>query len=114
MQEHTLYTISLAIILLGLGFLFLYAEEVELPLVDSIEPFSPAEKVRIEGTLSKLHRSDKVFFLQVQGKRTETLDIVFFPKEDVFLHEGDVVEVEGTVQEFQGSKEIIAEKIMIR
>ena len=114
MQENTLYKVSVLIAILGLGFLYLYAEEAELPFVNNLEDVSPQQKVKIEGTLTRLRQADKVMFLQVQGERIETLDIVFFPQETVFLHEGDRVEVEGTVEEYQGQKEIIAESIVIR
>ena len=114
MNESLLYKISLAAMILGLSFLYIYAEEVQLPVENNIEYISPSEKIRIEGVLTKLSQSEKVMFLQVQGERIEQLDVVFFPKEEIFLHQGDMVEIQGTVEEFQGKKEIIAEEIIIK
>ncbi len=114
MQEKTLYLISVMVILLGLPFLFFYADEADLPSVARIDSELPEEKVRVSGRITRLSDHDKVIFLELQGERIETMEIVLFKEEEIFLHEGDYVEVSGTVEEYRGKKEVIADKVVLK
>lgn len=101
-------------IFFGLIFLFFYAEEVELKSVARIDSELPEEEVRISGRISRLSDHDKVMFLELQGERIETIDVILFKEEDLFLHEGDYVEITGTVEEYEGKKEVIASKVVLK
>ena len=114
MKESTIFTISLVLTIIGLGFLFLYAEEVDLGKVENLDAYQPTQTVKLQGTVGQLRVSEKALFLQVAGQRTETIDVIFFPKEEVFLQEGDNVEVTGQVEEYQGKKEVIAQKVVAK
>jgi len=70
--------------------------------------------VRIAGIITRLHQAEKAYFLQVEGQETTTMDIIFFPNEDIFIEEGDYVEVIGDVEEYQGKKEVIATRVTIK
>ena len=113
MNEKTIVRFSLLMILIGLGFLYLYADELELPALENLDSHPLQEKVRMHGTITSLQKSQKALFLQVQGERIETMDIIFFPQEEPFLKEGDKVEVVGQVEEYQGKKEIVADKVIL-
>ncbi len=114
MKEKTILKISLLVTLFGLILLFLYAEEIDVKVIESIDNRQPEELIKIRGVIEKLTRSDKVIFLQITGERTETTDIIFFPKEDIFLQEGNYVEITGKVEDYQGKKEVIAEKVILK
>ena len=59
-----------------------------------------------------MSQQDRVAFIELQGERVETIDVFLFADEDVYLQEGDYVEITGTVEEYQGKKEVIASKIV--
>jgi len=88
--------------------------EVELERIQSLEDVPLDEEVKIAGMVTKLTKKDKVVFLTVEGLKTETMDIIFFPKEDIFINLGDHVTVEGTVEEYQGKKEVVGNKLVVR
>ena len=48
------------------------------------------------------------------GERIETMDVVVFPEEEIFLTEGAYVKISGMVEEYQGKKELIASKIVMK
>lgn len=112
MNENTLLQASIIMVLLGLTFLYFYAEEVELPTAERLDNLLPEEKVQVQGIISRVSQQEKVAFIELQGERVETMKVVLFPNEDLYLQEGDYVEIVGTVEEYQGKKEVIASKIV--
>lgn len=114
MQEKTLYKVSLLMILTGLAILFIYADGLDLKAVERIETAAASEPVKISGTITKVTTQDKAIFLELEGQRTERTNIIIFNDEELFLQEGESVEIYGTAEEYNGNKEIIASKIVKR
>ena len=114
MDEKTIFKISFVTIIVGLLFLYFYVDEISLEVVETIDTIEPTKLVKMKGTVSKIHTTDKAIFLTIQGSRVETTEIIFFPKEDVFLRKGHYVEIQGVVEEYRGKKEIIASEIIIK
>lgn len=113
MQEDSVKKIAIIVTILGLLFLFIYAEEVELQKVETIDNIPVEENVKISGKISKLVKNNNTYFLVIEGKKIEMMDIILFPKEEIYLKEGQFVEVEGVVEEYLGKKEIIASRIVV-
>jgi len=90
------------------------SEEINIDTIQSLEQIPTEQTVRIAGIITKLRQAEKAYFLQVEGQETTTMDIIFFPDEDLFIEEGDYVEVLGDVEEYQGKKEVIASSIIIK
>ncbi|HLC97615.1 MAG TPA: OB-fold nucleic acid binding domain-containing protein [Candidatus Nanoarchaeia archaeon] len=111
MQEKTVLKIAVVTLLLGFSFLLLYAGDVAIPTTASLDGLPPQEEVKIAGVVQRLSRQENVLFLTVDGQRTETLEIVAFPKEELYLQEGDFVEIQGLIEEYKGKKEVIADSI---
>ncbi|HLD01012.1 MAG TPA: OB-fold nucleic acid binding domain-containing protein [Candidatus Nanoarchaeia archaeon] len=114
MQEKTITIVSVIIIVLGLSFLAFYMDEFKGQVVESIDNIPAAEKVFIQGRVNRVSLNDKVIFLEVEGKKIETMDIVVFGEDNLFIKEGDLVEISGIVEEYQGKKEVIAEEIVVK
>ncbi len=112
MKESQIIKYSAIIALIGLISLFFFSENVNLA---NIEEFTPVEEiVEMEGKISSLRKHEKAYFLKVDGLKKETIDVIFFPEEDVFLEEGSYVSVEGVVEEYKGKREIIASVVKIK
>jgi len=99
-------------VLVGLAFLYFYAGEVEMPTTSQLSNTAPEEKVQIKGIISRVSQQDKVAFIELQGERIETMNVVLFADEEAYLQEGDYVEIVGTVEDYQGKKEVIASQII--
>jgi len=112
MQEKTLYKISIIMVILGLAILFVYVEEIDLKAIQKVESIAPAEAVKITGTVTQLSTQDKAIFIEIEGNRVEKTNVIIFNDENLFLEEGDYVEVSGTVENYNGQKEIIASKVV--
>ncbi len=114
MEEKAIFKLSVIMIVLGMILLFFYAQELNLKVVESLELSSAEETIKIEGIVERLTKTNKTYFLQITGYKPETMDILLFPKSALYLKEGDYVEVQGQVEEYQGKKEVIADEIKIR
>lgn len=112
MNEKTLLKISLAATILGLTFLFFYAGQFDLRAIENAN--LPEEKVQLQGIIKTLQMKDKVAFMVIEGQRVETTPVVVFPPEELFLKAGDYVEIVGTVEEYQGKKEVVASSVILK
>jgi DNA/RNA endonuclease YhcR with UshA esterase domain len=114
MQEKTLRNLALLGVLLGLAALYLFAEEVDVQRIASLDTVDVEETVFLAGEVTNVRQLETVVFLEVTGQRAETMQITFFPKEEVLLHVGDFVEVEGVVDEYRGQTQVIAEQVVVK
>ncbi len=115
MNEKTILYASTIITIIGLLFLYIYSDEFDTKvIVQNLEQLPTSQPVTIQGTITQLQKTDKATFLQISGQRTETADIILFNKEAIFLEEGQQVEISGTVEQFKGKPEIVANKVIVR
>ncbi len=114
MQEKTLVKLSLIITLLGLSFLFVYAQNLDLEPTADLETSTASEKVAMKGTVKNLKVTDKAVFFELQGEKIVYTDVILFPDSSIYLREGDHVELTGQVEEYKGEKELIADKIVLK
>ena len=112
MQEKNILKVSLIVVLIGLAFLFFYAEEIDLKAINNVDESNAGETVKLTGTITKLSTSDKVAFIELEGQQVIKTDVILFSSENIYLQEGDYVEISGTVEEYNNEKEIIANKIV--
>ena len=112
MEENTLKKVSLLVAVLGLLGLWLIASEVDLGVVESIEGVPAGDEVLVKGFVSRVSDVEKVMFLEVENQKVEETTIVLFKDSEIFLEEGDYVEVTGTVEDYNGKKEVIANKVV--
>lgn len=113
MEEKTLLRISLLVALIGLLLLYFFSLELELNTVSNLEDVKKGDKVKVKGVLGKFVEKEKVAFLEVWNEKIEKVNVVLFKDEEKLnLKEGDYVEIEGTVEEYQGQKEVIGNKIV--
>ena len=114
MQEKTLVRLALIITLLGLSFLFVYTQNLDLESTTDLENRIDSEKVAMRGTVKNLKVTDKAVFFELEGEKIVYTDVILFPDSSIYLREGDHVELTGQVEEYKGEKEVIAEKIVLR
>ena len=114
MKEKVLLKIALVISLVGLFMLFMISSEitVEEKTIDKINKDNIDETVKLQGYVSSVKDTDSVLIFSVAQENE--IDIVVFKNgEEISLNEGDYVEVEGTIEEYNGEMEIIGEEIKV-
>lgn len=71
------------------------------------------ETVVITGTVLNVSRRESVVKMEVVPF-VQPIEIVVFPRDELDISEGDVVRVEGRVQQFMRKEEIIADRVSVR
>jgi DNA/RNA endonuclease YhcR with UshA esterase domain len=114
LQEKILKKISITIIILGILSLFLISQEISTNVTDKIDEMQIEQNVKIQGIVQKYTPKEKVIFLEIDAITYLPQKVVLFSDENIYVKKGDIVELEGYVEEYQGQKEIIANKITIK
>jgi hypothetical protein len=112
MQEKTLLKISLLTGIIGIIFLYLVSIAIELPTVQKIDRLAEETEVKLSGIIGKVTSKDQVAFLEVMNEKIEKTDVILFKDQDIYLGEGDYVEITGTIEDYQGRKELVGNKIV--
>lgn len=111
-EKNLLYT-SIAVSIIGLAILFFYAEEINLVPTGSIDEIMIEEEVSVYGEVSSVSQYDTVTFIEINNQVTEITKVILFQDKDLTLEEGNIIEVSGTVEEYEGELEIIANSIEV-
>lgn len=114
MEEKTIYIVSLIMIIVGLSFLFIYAGELDLKAIETVETITSGEPIKLTGTITKLNIQEGTMFIEVEGSKVVTTPVIVFSEEDLFLQEGDFVEVSGMIETYNGETEVVASKVVKR
>ncbi len=114
MEEKTINKVALITTIIGLLLLFFLSENNTSTITKTIKDSSPQETVNIEGLVTKVVHKNGAYFLDVDATRKENMNIIVFPSEEIYLKEGNIVALQGVVQEYKGEKEVIASKIIVK
>ena len=112
MNETKLLQISLVVALCGLVALFFLADSIEVAVVaiDTITDEFIGQKVAVNGIVETVRQLDSMTLLEVsQQESVGSIAVVVFEQIDVSI--GDSVFVSGTVEEYNGNIQIVADKV---
>lgn len=112
MNETTLLKIAIISAIIGVITLYFLSENmnVEEKTIEKITTADIDKDVKIRGTIEKITEKEKVAILSVSQPKTIT--VVLFKKENLTqLQQGDNVYITGTIEEFEGKPEIIADEV---
>ena len=111
MKETTLLKIAVICSLVGLIVLYFISAKIEIgDYKPSLLNKNIGEYVQLKGTITKISQRENVAFVEVNQENAVTI-VLFTGSND--LKEGNLVEIFGKVQEYNGKEEVIADKIRI-
>ena len=115
MQERKMLKVSVVMTVIGLIFLYFYAQEVDLKEVQKVDEGMVDETIKLFGQIKKINIAEKATFIELTNvEKIGDTKVVLFSEEELFLKEGDYVEISGKVEEYNNQQEIIANKIVIK
>ena len=114
MQEKQLIKTSLIVASIGLLILLFFADSFELVAINNIENIENEQEVKLQGVITRLTQLEKVVFIELEGEQIVKSDVILFPDEDLYLQEGNYVEITGTIEEYNNKKEVIANEIVLK
>ena len=115
MKEKTLLKIALICSLVGIVVLFFVSEKISISQVDldRIDEMDIGTDVKIIGRIERATDTEKVMFLEIGQEKIEKVTVILFKDSDISLKEGDYVEITGEIEDYNGKREIIANKVRI-
>jgi aspartyl/asparaginyl-tRNA synthetase len=114
MEEKQLVKISLIVTIVGLLILLFFADSFELTAINKIDDVENEQEVKLLGKITKLTKLDKVIFIELEGEQVVKSDVILFPDSEIYLQEGNYVEITGTIEEYNNKKEVIANEIILK
>ena len=112
MNEKDLLRWSIVIAILGICVLFVLAQEIDVDRIsiDAITNEFIDQKVTVAGTVVSVTQLDDMTLFDVQGvDSVSSILVVVFEQMNISIKEGVVVS--GTVAEYQGTLEIVADRV---
>ena len=113
MHQKVLLKIALVCVFVGLFLLYVFSETIDIDYtaISKINNAESGEKIKIIGIVSEVYSSDNAVFIKVT--KAETAEVVVFKQsnENITINYGDVVEIIGRTEDYNGKREIIADRI---
>ena len=111
MKEKTLLKIALIISITGAAMLYYISEitGIEEKVIEKIDSTDIEKDLQINGKVERVTETDKIMIMEVSQPKTIT--VVAFKDGKINIKEGDMVKITGSVEEYQGKPEIIADEI---
>jgi DNA/RNA endonuclease YhcR with UshA esterase domain len=115
MKEKTLFKIALVCSFLGLIGLYFISDNISVDRINisEIEKEELGKEIKIIGKIERVTNGDKVIFLEISEIKTESTSIILFKEGNIGLREGSYVEIEGEIDDYNGKREIIANRIKL-
>ena len=114
MDEKILLKISLIPSLVGILILLVILEKIDVSdsNISAIDKNLSEKQVKIKGEITRIRETPAFSMINVKDD-TGNIDVVVFKEKKLELKEGDIIQVEGQVTEYQGKLEILAKRIVI-
>ncbi len=109
MKEVTLIKLALISSIIGIIILYISVENISLNETEINKITYADNDIKIKGVITKLDEREKVTFLEIS--QPNTMNVVVFKDSKFDLKQNDYVEVIGSVEEYNGKLQIIAEEI---
>lgn len=106
--------VSVVCSIVGLVVLYIISGRIEIEetTINKITMGQSDSDVIVKGKVSRIFEKDDLMVLELE--KNEKISVVMFRKnfpDYIGIKEGDSVEVQGSVEDYNGKKEIIAERV---
>ena len=111
-MEKQLQRVAMIVMIVGLGLLYFVAEDYLPEMVTHLDV--KQQEVRVQGVIERMTVKDTVQFIEIEGCKQERIKAIVFSGEDIYVKEGDYVEMRGEIEEYQGEKELIVSELKVK
>ncbi len=116
MHDKTLLRIALLGSVIGVVVLFFVSSQLSVgeQVIAQLDEMPEGKEVKVTGVVLRASDADKVMFLEIAEEKIEKVTVVLFKDGKVDVKEGDVVTIVGSLEEYQGKKEIIGNRVEVK
>ncbi|HLC75242.1 MAG TPA: OB-fold nucleic acid binding domain-containing protein [Candidatus Nanoarchaeia archaeon] len=113
MDDRTLLKIALIGAVFGVVGLFVLSiyTDTDTGVIAQIEQLPEGKEVDVIGVVMRVADHGNVFFLTIGEQKIEDVQVVLFKSGNISIAPGDIVRVVGSIDEFQGEKQIIGNRV---
>lgn len=111
LSESLLKKIVISGSIIGIVFLYWFSGQVTLDPIASLDGVKEDSEVRLQGEVLRVTQTDKVAFIEIANQKVEVSEVIVFKDKDLWLNQGDFVDIVGTTEEYEGEMELIASTI---
>ncbi|MBI4148880.1 OB-fold nucleic acid binding domain-containing protein [Candidatus Woesearchaeota archaeon] len=113
MNERVLLRVSLAAGTIGILVLFYLSEHITIGerTIDKLSAADLEADIKIKGVVQAIEDHEKVAFLTVA--QLKDIQVVLFKEGNLSLRNGQLVEVIGTVDEYEGKLQLIGNEVRV-
>ena len=112
MDDSTLRKIAIIGAFIGLVLVALLPGQQDI--VAQIEDIPEGKEVKITGVVDSARDAGKVMFLTLAEQKIEKTHVVLFKSRNITFDEGTVVSVTGTIDDYNGEKQIIGSRVELK
>ena len=111
MKEKTLLRIAIISALLGVFLLYIISESITIDesSISKIEDEEIGNDVKVKGVVKDVFNGEKISIVTIT--QPEEMKIVIM--ENISIGEGDYIEVIGEVEEYNGEREVIGNRVRV-
>ena len=115
MDDKTLLRIALLGSVIGVVILLLLSEQISVQkeLISRLDGVPEGKEVEVVGKILRFSDKGKVAFVEIAEQKIESVNVVLFKDRNITLREGDIVRVTGSVEEYEGKKEILGNRVVL-
>lgn len=116
MHDKTLLKIALLGSVIGVVLLFFISSQLSVgeQVISQLDELPEGKEVEVTGVVLRVSDTEKVMFLEIAEEKIEDVTVVLFKDGKVDVKEGDVVTIVGSLEEYQGKKEIIGNRVEVK
>ena len=111
MKEKALLRIAIISSLVGVFLLYIISENISLDesAISKIENEDIGDDVKVKGVIKDVFNGEKVSIITI----TQPSEMKIILYDNVSVNSGDYIEVVGEIDEYNGNKEIIGNKVRV-
>ena len=112
MKETTLLKIALISSITGILILFIIADNLEITVtkIIDIKEEDLNKYVKVQGYVDSYKGLTGLSIMNIHDE-TGSIDVVMFKEEDILIYTGTLLEIEGSISEYNGELQINADSI---
>ena len=112
MKEKILLKIALVCSLGGILLLFFISDKLDIneKMISEIDEVEIGSEVKIQGVVSGVEKRGSMVIVDIA--QLEKMNVIVF--DNISLNQGDYVEINGRVEEYEGETQLIADKIILK
>lgn len=116
MNDKTLLRLALLAAIVGVVLLLAISQRFSVTeqTIAQLDQLPEGQEVDVTGLVLRATDKENVLFLELAEEKVEKVTVVVFKDRDIEVKEGDYVRVIGSLEDYEGKKEIVGNRVEVK